>query len=77
MNYTELIGWAGFIFIIFGYYLNAKKKINCFYIWGIGNMIYFIYGILTQTIPLAAMSTFLLGINLYGWFQWNKKLDNI
>ena len=24
-NYIELIGWIGFLFIICGYYLNAKK----------------------------------------------------
>ena len=43
ISLMDLIGWIGFLFIIAGYYLNAKKYINCFYIWGTGNIIYIIY----------------------------------
>ena len=74
-NFIENLGWVGLIFIIFGYYFNAKKKIYCFYIWAIGNTIYFIYAILVHSMPLAAMSIFILIMNIYGWIQWNKKMD--
>ena len=36
----EVIGWLGFVFILLGYYLNAKQNINCFYIWGLGNILF-------------------------------------
>ena len=44
ISLMDLIGWIGFLFIIAGYYLNAKKYINCFYIWATGNIIYIVYG---------------------------------
>ena len=71
-NYIELFGWIGFLFIICGYYLNAKKHPDCFYIWGIGNILFLLYAIFINTIPLFCMSLFTLGMNIYGWTQWNK-----
>ena len=71
-NYIELFGWIGFLFIICGYYLNAKKHPDCFYIWGIGNILFLIYAIFINTFPLFFMSLFTLVMNIYGWIQWNK-----
>jgi len=34
MIIIESIGWLGFVFILMGYYLNAKQNINCF-IYGV------------------------------------------
>ena len=70
---TQLIGWIGFLFIIAGYYLNAKKYINCFFIWGIGNAIYTFYGYIINAIPIIAMSIFLLCINVYGYYSWKDE----
>ena len=70
---TQLIGWIGFLFIIAGYYLNAKKYINCFFIWGIGNVIYTVYGYILNAIPIIAMSLFLLCINVYGYYSWKDE----
>ena len=69
----DLIGWIGFLFIIAGYYLNAKKYINCFFIWGVGNIIYIIYGYILNAIPIIAMSAFLLCMNVYGYYSWMDK----
>ena len=71
-NYIELFGWIGFLFIICGYYLNAKKHPDCFYIWGIGNFLFLLYAIFICSFPMVFMSIFTLGMNLYGWIQWNK-----
>ena len=71
-NYIDLFVWFGFLLIICGYYLNAKKHPNCFYIWGIGNILFLIYAIFINTFPLFFMSLFTLGMNIYGWIQWNK-----
>ena len=50
-----------------------KKKIYCFFIWGIGNLIYLVYGILLNALPIMAMSTFVLCMNLYGYYNWIKQ----
>ena len=67
------LGWVGFLLILFGYYVNAKKKIYCFFIWGVGNTIYFIYGYIIDALPVMAMSIFILGMNIYGYFSWTNK----
>ena len=72
INYIELIGWVGFLFIIYGYYLNAKKYPICFYIWGIGNILFLSYAALINSFPMLFMSMFTFGMNIYGWSQWKK-----
>tara|TARA_R100000234_G_scaffold61809_1_gene37412 strand:+ start:248 stop:490 length:243 start_codon:yes stop_codon:yes gene_type:complete len=74
LNYfTEILGWLGFVLILFGYYFNARQLIICFYIWGIGNIIFLIYALLINAMPQVAMSIFVLGMNVYGWKQWRNK----
>ena len=67
----DLLGWIGFLFIMIGYYFNAKRRINCFYFWGIGNCIYILYGFIIDAIPIIGMSIFVLIMNVYGYFYWN------
>ena len=69
---VEIIGWLGFIFVFLGYYFNAKQKIYCFYIWGLGNILFLIYGVLINAFPQIAMCIFVLGMNVYGYKQWSK-----
>lgn len=73
LSYIDLIGWIGFSFIITGYYLNAKRKLICFFIWGIGNFIYVAYGYILDATPIIGMSTFVLFMNIYGFYNWNGK----
>ena len=69
---TEIVGWLGFIFVLLGYYFNAKQKIYCFYIWGLGNILFLIYGVLINAFPQIAMCIFVLGMNVYGYKQWSR-----
>ena len=71
-NYIELIGWIGFAFIAYGYFLNAKKQFNCFYFWGIGNIVFLIYAVLISSDPMLLMSILTVGMNIYGWYKWNE-----
>ena len=71
---TEMIGWIGSIFILIGYYLNAKQNINCFYIWGLGNILFMIYAFIISAAPQIAMSLFVLGMNVYGYLSWKKDI---
>ena len=71
--FIELMGWLGFLFILIGYYLNAKQNINCFYIWGLGNILFMIYALMISAPPQVAMSIFVLGMNVYGYIEWKRK----
>ncbi len=71
--FINYVGWVGFLLILFGYYLNAKKSIYCFLLWIIGNSIYFIYGFIIDALPVMAMSIFILIINIYGYYSWSNK----
>ena len=68
--YIDILGWLGFLLILVGYYLNAQKKIICFPIWAVGNIIYIIYGFILNAFPIMAMSIFVLGMNVYGYKNW-------
>tara|TARA_B100000287_G_C20031681_1_gene542690 strand:- start:131 stop:370 length:240 start_codon:yes stop_codon:yes gene_type:complete len=71
-NLIDIVGWLGFILIIIGYFFNARKKIYCFYIWGIGNLVYLFYGFIINAFPMMAMSAFILIMNVYGYMSWVK-----
>ena len=69
---VEVIGWLGFMFVLLGYYFNAKQKIYCFHVWGLGNILFLIYGILINAKPQIAICIFVLMMNVYGYRQWSK-----
>mgnify|MGYP006414428125 CR=1 FL=1 len=69
---TELIGWLGFVFILLGYYLNAKQNIICFLIWAIGNLLLLYYAFTINSMPQVAVATMVLIMNFYGYRQWKK-----
>ena len=69
---VEIIGWLGFIFVFLGYYFNAKQKIYCFHIWGIGNILFLIYGFLIGANTQIAMCLFVILMNIYGYKQWSN-----
>ena len=52
--------------------MNAKKHSYCFYIWGVGNIFFILYAVLINSHPMLLMSIFTLGMNVYGYLQWNK-----
>ena len=45
----EVIGWLGFVGLIIGYILNAKKSVSCFYVWGLGNILMMIYAVMIDS----------------------------
>ena len=72
INYIELVGWIGFLFIAYGYFLNAKKQSSCFYVWGFGNLVFSCYALLITSSPMLFMSVLTIGMNIYGWYKWNE-----
>ena len=69
----EVIGWLGFVGLIIGYILNAKKSISCFYVWGLGNILMMIYAVLIDSNPQVATALVVLLMNVYGYRKWTKK----
>ena len=69
---VELIGWGGFMYIVLGYLLNARKEISCFFFWGIGNILLMTYAIVIKSNPQIATASLVLLMNLYGYIEWRK-----
>tara|TARA_B100001113_G_scaffold336697_1_gene317239 strand:- start:369 stop:584 length:216 start_codon:yes stop_codon:yes gene_type:complete len=69
----EVIGWLGFVGLIIGYILNAKKSITCFYVWGLGNILMMIYAVMIDSNPQVATALVVLLMNVYGYIEWTKK----
>ena len=69
---VEMIGWIGFVFLILGYILNAKKMISCFYCWGLGNILMIVYAIIINATPQIATAVVVLLMNIYGYYQWTR-----
>tara|TARA_B100000401_G_scaffold430815_1_gene366061 strand:- start:932 stop:1147 length:216 start_codon:yes stop_codon:yes gene_type:complete len=69
----EVIGWLGFVGLIIGYILNAKKSITCFYVWGLGNILMTIYAVMIDSNPQVATALVVLLMNVYGYIEWTKK----
>ena len=69
----EVIGWLGFVGLIVGYILNAKKSISCFYVWGLGNILMMIYAVMIDSNPQVATALVVLLMNVYGYREWTKK----
>jgi len=70
---VELLGWLAFVFLLIGYYLNSRVDKTCFYYWGVGNVLYTIYGFSVNAMPIIATSILILGMNVYGYKNWEKK----
>ena len=69
----EVIGWLGFVGLIVGYILNAKKSVSCFYVWGLGNILMMVYAVMIDSNPQVATAFAVLLMNVYGYIEWTKK----
>ena len=69
----EVLGWLGFVNLIIGYILNAKKSITCFYFWGIGNILMIVYAVIINANPQIATAVIVLIMNVYGYIEWKRK----
>ena len=69
----EVIGWLGFVGLIIGYILNAKKSVSCFYVWGLGNILMMVYAVMIDSNPQVATAFVVLLMNVYGYIEWTKK----
>lgn len=73
VNAFELLGWAGAILVVFGYYLNAHQFLSSWVVWVVGNLGVAIYSYHKQAYSTMIMSLIITIMNIYGYLSW---LDN-
>lgn len=74
LNIYDIIGYVGMGFIVFSFFMKDLSKLRPLNI--VGGLLSLIYGILTNTLPTAALNAALVAINISMWIQeliYNKK----
>lgn len=76
--FLEIIGWVGNICFFLGAILTAKKN-KWLFLWQIlGNVFYALQAGLMHNFSLLFLSIVLIGINIWGWYNWiPKRAKNI
>tara|TARA_Y100000310_G_C20566812_1_gene755897 strand:- start:649 stop:909 length:261 start_codon:yes stop_codon:yes gene_type:complete len=69
---SHLLGWAGTILVLFGYYLNANMDSASWLVWIAGNLLVGMYCLNKKAYPTAVMSFILVFMNIYGYLTWIK-----
>jgi nicotinamide riboside transporter PnuC len=64
------MGWAGAIFVIAGYYLNANMHVSGWLLWIVGNSLVAAYSWHKGAYPTVVMSLVILIMNIYGFLKW-------
>ncbi|MBT3479631.1 MAG: hypothetical protein HOA15_02770 [Candidatus Marinimicrobia bacterium] len=68
----ELLGWIATALLLIGYYLNAKKNLNSWLVWLVGNSVMLIYALFINSYSVAFLSVVLVFLNIYGFRSWRK-----
>lgn len=66
------ISYLATLLCFVGTVLNIKKMKLCFVMWLLGNVIWFLIDIQTNTISRAILDITQLMFNLWGIFEWRK-----
>lgn len=59
---------------LFGSFLNAKKRVACFYLWAVGEIFWFILDIRSGTYGRATLDFVSFCMAIYGIFEWKNGL---
>lgn len=67
-----MVAWLATLMTCFGILLNANKKLSCWPVWLLSNVLWTAY--LAPKGEWAAVGTnvFLFASNVYGWISWHK-----
>lgn len=64
--------WIATIIALLGTYLNCKKKIACFYLWAVTNLMWLFYDIFTKNYARAILDIVQFILAIYGIIEWRK-----
>ena len=70
---VEILGWVATAFLLVGYWANAQKKLYSWILWMIGNTLMLMYAFLIDSSSVMFLSVVLIGLNLYGYFNWKNQ----
>lgn len=65
--------WLITMVCLAGNILNCKKKIACFYLWNIGNILWLIFDIRSGLYSRASLDAIQLALGIYGIHEWRKE----
>ncbi len=68
-----MIDWIASALTLTGLYLAGKKKILCWPIWMVGDVLWIYVGAQHRMIPLIVLNTVFLGMNAKGYWEWKAK----
>ena len=68
----QIIGYLVTAFTIVGTIANSLKKRWCFYIWGVTNIFWCIYNMLSADYAQALLDAFNFVMAMMGLFKWKQ-----
>lgn len=66
----SVVSWFAMSLSLVGYVLNALRKIQCWAVWIVSNVIWAEVAWLMGNTPLFLLQIVCGGIAFYGWFAW-------
>ena len=69
----SLFTWIATIICLTGTVFNCKKMKICFYLWIVGNLLWFAFDLHSGLYSRAALDTVQLALAVYGIYEWSKK----
>jgi len=73
MNGLLVIEWAGTLCSLIGAVLNARHRIEGFYVWTLGNAFWIYLAVNKELWGLLSMTLVFTVINFIGVYSWKKK----
>lgn len=68
--------WTVTAVCLIGTVLNVKKKILCFYLWGIGNIAWLTFDLWSGLFSRAVLDAVQFAFAVWGIVEWRKKLPS-
>ena len=70
------ITWGLSLISIIGTVFNIRKKVVCFYIWMLGDILWWIFDVLHGCYGRACLDFLQVILAFWGMICWNKKFDS-
>lgn len=69
---VDVIGWCGTVLFAWASILIAYKRRSSFIVLFIANLAYAVVGYLSDLTSLVAVSIFMCGMDVFGWWKWRS-----
>jgi nicotinamide riboside transporter PnuC len=75
MENLLFLGYTAALFSLVGIVFNAQKKMACWPVWLISNIMWITYSVIEGDMPSILLWITFSIFNIYGWVQWKKDLQ--